>query len=35
MDWTTILVAVIGSGVLSTILGAIINKRERDSKNLC
>jgi peptidoglycan hydrolase CwlO-like protein len=33
MDWTTILVAVIGSGVLSTILGAIINKRERDSKN--
>ena len=27
------MVAVIGSGVLSTILGAIINKRERDSKN--
>lgn len=33
MDWTTILVAIIGSGVLSTILGAIINKRERKSKN--
>lgn len=33
MDWTTIIVAIIGSGVLSTILGAIINKRERKSKN--
>ncbi len=32
MDWTQIVIAIIGTGVVSTGLNALINRRERSSK---
>lgn len=32
MDWTQIIIAIIGTGVVSTGLNALINRRERSSK---
>lgn len=32
MDWTTIIISIIGSGVISTIVNAVINRHERTAK---
>lgn len=33
MDWTKIIIAIVGTGILTTIVNAIITRRERTSKN--
>ena len=33
MNWTQVIVAIIGTGILTTIVNAIISRKERASKN--
>ena len=33
MDWTQVIVAIIGTGILTTVVNAIISRKERASKN--
>lgn len=33
MDWTQVIVAILGTGILTTVVNAIISRKERASKN--